>query len=159
MTTADGEHYSIDYFQPSLDGMYVAYGISTGRLGRIASCTSLQSATGKVLSDSIDRAEFASPSWLPDGKSFFYTRAQKLAPDAPPTAKYQKLKVYRHTLGDDPDSEPLVFGYGSKSQRQSGRERFRRRGLTRRARRNFLIGLVGSTAFRTGNRRLCPATL
>jgi len=112
MTTADGKHYSIDYFQPSLDGVYVAYGISLG--GSEESVLHvLQAATGKVLPDSIDRAEFASPSWLPDGKSFFYTRAQKLAADAPPTAKYQKLKVYRHTLGGDPDTEPLVFGFGA----------------------------------------------
>jgi prolyl oligopeptidase len=110
MTTAAGVHYSIDYFQPSIDATYVAYGISPG--GSEESVLHVvESATGKVLSDSIDRAEFASPSWMPDGKSFFYTRAQKLARDAPPTAKYQKLKVYRHTLGGDPDSEPLVFGY------------------------------------------------
>jgi len=112
MTTGDGKHYSIDYFQPSLDGVYVAYGISLG--GSEESVLHvLQSATGKVLPDSIDRAEFASPSWLPDGKSFFYTRAQKLAADAPVTAKYQKLKVYRHTLGGDPGAEPLVFGFGA----------------------------------------------
>ena len=112
MTTADGKHYSIDYYQPSLDGVYVAYGISLG--GSEESVLHvLQSATGKVLPDSIDRAEFASPSWLPDGKSFFYTRAQKLTAGAPPTAKYQKLKVYRHTLGEDPDTEPLVFGFGA----------------------------------------------
>jgi prolyl oligopeptidase len=112
MTTADGKHYSIDYFQPSFDGVYVAYGISLG--GSEESVLHvLQSATGTLLPDSIDRAQFASPSWLPDGKSFFYTRAQKLGADAPPTAKYQKLKVYRHTLGGDPDAEPLVFGFGA----------------------------------------------
>jgi prolyl oligopeptidase len=112
MTTADGKHYSIDYYQPSLDGVYVAYGISLGGSEESVLHVS-QSATGTVLPDSIDRAEFASPSWLPDGKSFFYTRAQKLAADAPPTAKYQKLKIYRHTLGGDPDIEPLVFGFGA----------------------------------------------
>ena len=110
LTTADGKHFSIDYFQPSIDGTYVAYGVSPG--GSEESVLHVvESATGKILGDSIDRAEFASPSWLPDGKSFFYTRAQKLAPDSPPTAKYQKTKVYRHSLGADPDSEPLVFGY------------------------------------------------
>ena len=91
LTTPEGKHYSIDYFQPSADGTYVAYGISPG--GSEESVLHVvESATGKVLSDSIDRGEFASPSWLPDGKSFFYTRAQKLGPGAPPTAKYQKLK-------------------------------------------------------------------
>ncbi len=110
MTTAEGKHYSIDYFQPSIDGTCVAYGVSPGG-SENSVLHVVESATGKVLSDTVDRAEFASPSWLPDGKSFFYTRAQKLPPDAPPTAKYQKLKVYRHTLGADPDTEPLVFGY------------------------------------------------
>ena len=110
MTTADGKHYSIDYFQPSIDGKYVAYGVSPGG-SEDSVLHVLEGATGKVLTDSIDRAEFASPSWLPDGKAFFYTRAQKLGLDAPPTAKYQKLKVYRHTLGADPDNEPLAFGY------------------------------------------------
>jgi len=112
MTTADGKHYSIDYFQPSLDGVYVGYGISLGG-SEDSVLHILQSSTGTVLSDSIDRAQFGSPTWLPDGKSFFYTRAQKLPSDAPPTAKYQKLKVYRHTLGGDPDTEPLVFGFGA----------------------------------------------
>jgi prolyl oligopeptidase len=111
MTTADGRNYSIDYFQPSLDGVYVAYGISVGG-SEDSVLHVLEGTTGKVLSDSIDRGQFASPVWLPDGKSFFYTRAQKLGPNSPPAAKYQKLKVYRHTLGGDPDQEPLVFGYG-----------------------------------------------
>ena len=110
LTTAEGTHYSIDYFQPSIDGKYVAYGVSPG--GSEESVLHvLESGSGKVLSDSIDRAEFASPTWLPDGKAFFYTRAQKLGPDSPPAAKYQKLKVYLHTLGGDADKEPLAFGY------------------------------------------------
>jgi prolyl oligopeptidase len=112
MTTADGKHYSIDYYQPSLDGVYVAYGISLG--GSEESVLHvLQTATGSVLPDTIDRAQFGTPSWLPDGKTFFYARQQKLAPDSPPTAMYQKLKVFRHTLGGDPDTEPLVFGFGA----------------------------------------------
>jgi prolyl oligopeptidase len=110
LTTADGKHYSIDYFQPSLDGTYVAYGVSQGG-SENSVLRVIESGTGKVLSDTIDRAEFASPSWLPGGKSFFYIRSQKLGPDSPPTAKYQKLKAYRHTLGNDPDQEPAVFGY------------------------------------------------
>jgi len=110
LTTAEGTHYSIDYFQPSIDGKYVAYGVSPG--GSEESVLHvLESGSGKVLSDSIDRAEFASPTWLPDGKAFFCTRAQKLGPDSPPAAKYQKLKVYLHTLGGDADKEPLAFGY------------------------------------------------
>ena len=109
LTTAEGKHFSIDYFQPSLDGKYVAYGTSPG--GSEQSVLHIvESVTGKALSDVIDRAQFGQPSWLPDG-SFFYTRTQKLPPDAPPTARYQKLRTYHHTLGADPDKEEAVFGY------------------------------------------------
>ena len=44
----------------------------------------IESATGKVLSDTIDRAQFGQPSWFTDD-SFFYARTPKLgcrcAPD------------------------------------------------------------------------------
>src|SRR5277367_3007081 len=89
LTASGGKHFSIDYFAPSLDGKYVLYGISPGGSEESVIHVS-ESATGKVLSDVIDRAQFGSPSWLPDG-SFLYTRTQKLAANAPPTAKYQKL--------------------------------------------------------------------
>ena len=110
LTTPDGKHYSIDYFQPSLDGKYVAYGISPGG-SEDSVLHILESATGKALPDVIDRAQFGSPTWLADGKSFFIARTQKLGPSDPPTAKYQKLREYRHTLGNDPEKDPLVFGY------------------------------------------------
>ena len=100
LITVDGKHFSIDYFQPSLDGRYVAYGISPGG-SEDSVLHVIESATGKVLSDTIDRAQFGQPSWLPDG-SFFYTRTQKLPPDAPPTAKYQKLRCISSCVGRRP---------------------------------------------------------
>ena len=111
LTTPDGKHFSIDYFQPSLDGKYVAYGISPGG-SEDSVLHILETANGKILPDAIDRAQFGQPTWLPDGKSLFLPRLQKLGPDAPPTAKYQKMRVYRHTLGSDPEQDPQVFGYG-----------------------------------------------
>lgn len=110
LTTPEGKHFSIDYFQPSLDGKYVAYGISPGG-SEDSVLRILEAATGKPLSDVIDRAQFGQPSWLEDGKSFFMARTQKLGPNDPPTAKYQKLRVYRHRLGDDPEKDPQIFGY------------------------------------------------
>lgn len=111
LSTADGRHLAIDYFQPSLDGKYVAYGISPGG-SENSVLHILETATGKALPDVIDRAEFGSPTWLPGNRSFFFTRLQKLGPNDPPTAKYQKLRVFRHTLGSDPEKDPQVFGYG-----------------------------------------------
>jgi prolyl oligopeptidase len=114
LTTEDGRHFSIDYFQPSLDGKYVAYGMSPGG-SEDSVLHVLESASGKALSDVIDRAQFGQPVWLPGNQSFFFTRLQKIGPSDPPTAKYQKLRVYRHTLGNDPDKDPQVFGYDFSS--------------------------------------------
>jgi prolyl oligopeptidase len=110
LTAADEKHFSIDYFQPSLDGQSVAYGMSPGG-SEDSVLHVLETATGKALPDVIDRAQFGQPTWLSDGKSFFITRTQKLGPNDPPTAKYQKLRVYRHTLGNDPEKDAQIFGY------------------------------------------------
>lgn len=105
------KHYSIDYFTPSLDGRYVAAGVSSGG-SENSVMEILETATGTVLPDRIDRAEFGGVSWRHDGKSFFYTRLAKVAPDAPPTDKYLKSRVLLHTLGSNPDDEPAIFGFG-----------------------------------------------
>ena len=139
LTTADGRHFSIDYFQPSLDGKYVAYGISPGG-SENSVLHVLESATGKVLSDTIDRAQFGQPSWLPDG-SFFYTREQKLGPDSPPTAQYQKLRCYHHVLGDDPDKEAAIFGYDVLPNLKVTEDDFSVLGYSPGAP-NYLLGLV-----------------
>ena len=139
LTTADGRHFSIDYFQPSLDGKYVAYGISPGG-SENSVLHVLESATGKVLSDTIDRAQFGQPTWLPDG-SFFYTRAQKLGPDSPPTAQYQKLRCYHHVLSADPDQEAAVFGYDVLPNVKVTEDDFSVLGYSPGAP-NYLLGLV-----------------
>jgi prolyl oligopeptidase len=110
LTAADGKHFSIDYFQPSLDGQLIAYGMSPGG-SEDSVLHVLETATGKALPDVIDRAQFGQPTWLSDGTSFFITRTQKLGPNDPPTAKYQRLRVYRHTLGRDPEKDAQIFGY------------------------------------------------
>ncbi|MBV8245405.1 MAG: S9 family peptidase [Candidatus Eremiobacteraeota bacterium] len=107
-----GKHYTINYFLPSLDGRYVAYGISEG--GSEASVIHVVEApSGKTLGDSIDRAYFVGPtSWLPDGKSFYYVRFPALKPGEPETDKETRAVSYLHVLGRDPDQDPPVFGYG-----------------------------------------------
>ncbi len=111
LLTKDGIHFSIDYFQPSFDGGLVAYGISPG--GSEESVIHvLQTDTGKQLPDSIDRARFGAVGWLPGNKSFVYNRLQKLTPDMPRTAFEQRSRVYLHELGQDPEQDRFVFGYG-----------------------------------------------
>ncbi|MEP6998367.1 MAG: prolyl oligopeptidase family serine peptidase [Betaproteobacteria bacterium] len=105
-----GSHYAIDYFQPSPDNKYIAYGISEG--GSEESVLHvLETATGKDTADAIDRANFASPSWLPDGQ-LMYSRLQKLGPGMPVTEKYLNQRAYLHRLGSNPDNDAALFGAG-----------------------------------------------
>ena len=105
-----GAHVSIDYYTPSNDAKYVAYGLSEGG-SEMSSVHVLETATGKVLPDVIDRARYANVSWL-DGKSFLYKRDRKLPEGAPASERFTKARVHLHVLGQDPEKDEVLFGAG-----------------------------------------------
>ena len=109
-----GPHYSINYYGPSFDGRHIAFGVSPAG-SEDAVLRVLDTSTGKETGDVIDRAQFGSPSWLPDGRSFVYNRLQKLGPNAAPTDRYLNSRAYLHVLGRNPDTDPEVFGIGLSS--------------------------------------------
>jgi len=107
-----GKHYTINYYVPSLDGSRVAYGISEGG-SEAAVIHVVETATGRVLPDAIDRAYYVGvTSWLPDGNSFYYVRFPKLRPGEPETDKETRAVNYLHVLGRNPDQDVPIFGYG-----------------------------------------------
>lgn len=114
LLTKDGVHYSIDYYQPSLDGRLVAYGISPGG-SENSVLHVIETAGGKLRPESIDRTRFGIVSWLPGNESFLYNRLQKLTPDMPQTAFEQRSRMYLHKLGDNPEKDRFIFGYGHSS--------------------------------------------
>jgi prolyl oligopeptidase len=106
------QHAAIDYFTPSFDGRYVAYGSSVGG-SENSVLRVIETATGRELPDRIDRAQFGGVAWQPDGRAFFFTRLQTLPPGAPPTERYRNVRAYLHTLGRDPAQDVLILGPGS----------------------------------------------
>jgi prolyl oligopeptidase len=108
--SSPGKRYSIDSYNPSLDGKYVSYTISIGG-SENGEMHVVESATGRDLGEDIDRCRFGAGAWLPDNRSFLYNRLQKLAAGAPPTDLYQKSRVYLHTLGSNPDNDRAILGY------------------------------------------------
>ena len=109
--SAPGEAaHVINYYGASFDGAYVAYGASPGG-SEDAVIHVIETATGHETGETMDRGWFGNPSWLPDHRSFFHNRMQKMDPGMPPTERELKSKVYVHVVGTDPDSDPLVFGY------------------------------------------------
>jgi prolyl oligopeptidase len=103
-----GHHATIEQFGPSQNGEFVAYTLSLGGSEQ-STLHVVEAATGKVLSDAIDRADAAGVSWAPDGRSFFYTRLAKPSADAAPSARFDHQRVYRHQLGANPDTDQVVL--------------------------------------------------
>ena len=110
-TGAGGGHSSMSYYAVSQDGRSVAAGISpAGSEDAVIHIYDAQ--TGKEAGETIDRAEFGGPSWLPDGKSFVYNRLQKLGPSSGPYDKELLSRVYLHVVGTDAEKDRLIFGDG-----------------------------------------------
>jgi prolyl oligopeptidase len=105
---AGGGSVSLDWFEPSHDGALLAYGVSKG--GTEDSTLYLREVeSGRDLGDVIDRTRYASLSWNPDGRSFFYTR-YPAAGTVPAADERFYRRLYQHRLGDDPAKDALVFG-------------------------------------------------
>lgn len=103
-------HAAIDWFSPSMDNKYLAYGLSLG--GSEESVLHVvELATGRETGELITRARFGPPSWTRDHR-LLYNRLQATLPGAPPTDKYLQSRVYLHTLGDDPDKDVPMLGAG-----------------------------------------------
>jgi prolyl oligopeptidase len=109
--TKPTEHYSLNYYVPSLDGSFIAYGVSpSGSEDAVIHVLSLK--TGKETGETIDRSWYGGISWLPKGNAFLHIRFQKLSPGADPTERRLKSRVYLHAVGTDPDQDLPIFGYG-----------------------------------------------
>ncbi|MGB8030935.1 MAG: hypothetical protein WCF30_14885 [Terracidiphilus sp.] len=104
-----GKHAAIDYFVPSPDGRYVAVGVSLGG-SENSVLHVVEAATGKLLGESISRAQEANPSWTDDSKGFYFTRLQPMAPGAAASTKYDNERVYYHRLGAAEETDRPVFG-------------------------------------------------
>ncbi|HEV8335761.1 MAG TPA: prolyl oligopeptidase family serine peptidase [Candidatus Polarisedimenticolia bacterium] len=107
-----GPPHTIDYYTPSDDGNYVAYGVSPGGSGESV-MRILDTPTRQNTAEIIDRAEFGDHiGWRPDGRSFFYNRLQATPTNSPPSEKYLRSRVYLHVVGADPAKDVPAFGFG-----------------------------------------------
>ena len=92
---------AIDWYHPSRDGRFVAYGTSEGGDER-STLRVIDVDTGALLPDEIPDTRAASVGWLPDAGGFLYTRY-------PEGDEYHRM-VYAHSLGTDWHDDPLVWG-------------------------------------------------
>jgi prolyl oligopeptidase len=106
---ADGT-VALDWFQPSDNGKYVTYGISQSG-SEMSTLHIVETKTGTVLPDTIERTRAASIAWLHDNSGFYYTRYPKKG-DVPAGQEMYNRHVFFHWLGTDPETDALIFGEG-----------------------------------------------
>jgi prolyl oligopeptidase len=106
---ADGT-IALDWYQPSEDGRYLAYGTSPSG-SEMSTLHIIETRTGKLLPDTIERTRAASIAWKHDNSGFYYTRYPNQG-DVPAGQENYNRHVFYHELGTDPLKDPLIFGEG-----------------------------------------------
>jgi len=110
---ADGT-VALDWWFPSDDGKYVAYGTS-GSGSEISTLHVIETATGKLLPDTIEHTRIAQVAWKKDNSGFYYGRNPKKG-DVPEGDEAYYLHIFYHQLGTDPSKDPLIWGEGRKKE-------------------------------------------
>ena len=106
---ADGT-VALDWWYPSDDGKFLAYGTSPSG-SEMSTLRVIETASGKLLADAIERTRGASLAWKLDNSGFYYTRFPKKG-EVPAGEEMYNRHVFFHALGSDPAKDPLIFGAG-----------------------------------------------
>ena len=104
-----GVPHAINYFQPSWDGKYVAYGLSAGG-SEDASLHIVEVASAKDLGETFPRVHEGMVGWLPDSRSLTFNQLKKPTPGESDTETFLDTRVMWHTVGDAPEKAQAVFG-------------------------------------------------
>ncbi len=103
---ADGT-IALDWWSPSDDGKYVAYGTSPSG-SEESTLHVIETTTGKQLQETIDRTRFAAVNWKKDSSGFFYGRNPRKG-DVPAGEEVYHVRLFYHALGSDPEKDALIF--------------------------------------------------
>lgn len=106
---ADGT-IALDWWQPSDNGRYVAYGTSESGSEK-STLHIVETKTGTLLPDTIERTRAASIAWEHNNHGFYYTRYPKKG-DVPEGQELYNRHVFYHPVGTDPDGDDPIFGEG-----------------------------------------------
>ena len=99
---------TIDWYYPSRDARYVAYGLSRGG-DELSTLHVRDVATGRDLDERIPHTQRSTVAWVEDG--FYYTVHPAPGTVAPGDEHYYR-RVRFHRLGDDHARDDIVFGEG-----------------------------------------------
>ena len=99
---------TLDWYYPSHDARYVAYGLSRGG-DEMSTLFVIETTTGMARPDRIPHTQRSTVAWVEGG--FYYT-VHPAPGSVPPGDENYYRRVRFHRLGDDPAKDELVFGEG-----------------------------------------------
>ncbi len=102
------QEYSIDYFEPSFDGKYLAFGLSSNG-DEMAVIKIIDVMNKLVLPEFIDRAIYGEPFWIPGKNGFFYNQLKEVKSAADSKTIYEDSKVKLHWINTDSKNDKDVF--------------------------------------------------
>jgi len=101
---------SLDWFYPSNDGNFVAYGLSEG--GTEWSILHIIDVQSRALfSERIPRTRYCDLIWLPDNSGFYYKRYPLVGTVSPEEENYN-CHLFFHKIGENHENDVKVFGEG-----------------------------------------------
>ena len=102
---------ALDWWYPSEDGRYVAFGTSPNG-SELSTLQVIETSIGRLLPEKIERTRAASLAWLPDSSGFYYTRYPRPG-DVPAGEEMYNRRVFFHQLSSDTNAgganDPLIF--------------------------------------------------
>ncbi|MGZ7056779.1 MAG: prolyl oligopeptidase family serine peptidase [Candidatus Angelobacter sp.] len=102
---------ALDWWYPSEDGRYVAFGTSPNG-SELSTLQVIEASSGTLRAEKIERTRAASVAWLPDSSGFYYTRYPR-AGDVPAGEEMYHRRVFFHQLGSGDNvsgvHDPLIF--------------------------------------------------
>jgi prolyl oligopeptidase len=106
---AGGVPHAINYFMPSWDSRYVAYGVSAGG-SENATLYVLDVATGQSVGEPVPRVVQHQVAWLPDSRSLTFNQLRQLGPEDAESEFYLDTKVMWMKVGAPASEAKAVFG-------------------------------------------------
>ena len=106
---AQGVPHAVNFFKPSWDGRYVAFGLSAGG-SEDATLYVLDLRSGKRVGEPIPRVQGSPVHWLADSRSFTITQLQAMRPGQVETDTFKNARVLWQRVGARVAAAKPVFG-------------------------------------------------
>ncbi len=105
----NNSYYSINYYEPSYDGKYIAFAMSSD--GDEKSVLHILDVEKKqLLPERIEQAVSGNPQWLPDGRGFFYKQLRIPSENKSPEFKrLEQSRIRLHILNNSPENDRVIF--------------------------------------------------